>query len=32
MRFSVLRHKEIGPGLGRDVCKQLGIAPPKGGK
>ena len=29
---SVPRHKEIGPGLVRDVCKQLGIAPPKGGK
>jgi len=27
---NVPRHKEIGPGLMRAVCKQLGIPPPTG--
>jgi len=29
---SVPRHKEIGPGLVRSICKQMGIAAPEGGK
>ena len=29
---SVPRHKEIGPGLVRSICGQLGITVPKGGK
>jgi hypothetical protein len=26
------RHKEIGPGLAREICKQLGVPPPEGGR
>jgi hypothetical protein len=29
---SLPRHKEIGPGLTRSICKQLGIPPPEGGR
>lgn len=29
---SVPRHKEIGPGLVRSICEQLGIGAPAGGK
>jgi predicted RNA binding protein YcfA (HicA-like mRNA interferase family) len=29
---SVPRHKEIGPGLVRSICKQLDVPAPEGGK
>lgn len=29
---SLPRHKEIGPGLVRSICKQIGIEPPRGSR
>lgn len=31
-RTSIPRHNEIGYGLARDICKQLGVPPPTGSR
>jgi mRNA interferase HicA len=31
-RTSIPRHREIGYGLARDICKQLGVPPPTGSR
>jgi hypothetical protein len=31
-RSAIPRHNELGYGLARDICKQLGVPPPKGSR
>jgi hypothetical protein len=31
-RTSIPRHNELGYGLARDICKQLGVPPPTGSR